>query len=74
MSTLTDTRVASTLDRMSAASREQVTAPDAGKLLYSLVRATRPETAVEFGMSMAAVRDNGTGRVVTTELTSEQSG
>jgi predicted O-methyltransferase YrrM len=50
--------------------------PDAGKLIYSLVRATRPETVVEFGMSMglsgihlaAAVRDNGTGRVVTTEL------
>jgi predicted O-methyltransferase YrrM len=50
--------------------------PDAGKLLYSLVRASRPETVVEFGMSMglsgihlaAAVRDNGTGRVVTTEL------
>jgi predicted O-methyltransferase YrrM len=50
--------------------------PDAGKLLYSLVRASRPETVVEFGMSLglsgihlaAAVRDNGTGRVVTTEL------
>ena len=25
--------------------------PDAGKLMYSLVRATRPETVVEFGMS-----------------------
>ena len=51
-------------------------APEAGKLLYALVRATRPETIVEFGMSLglsgihlaAAVRDNGTGRVVTTEL------
>lgn len=50
--------------------------PDAGKLLYSLVRASRPETVVEFGMSLglsgihlaAAVRDNGTGRVVTTEM------
>jgi predicted O-methyltransferase YrrM len=50
--------------------------PDAGRLLYSLVRATRPATVVEFGMSFgisavhlaAAVRDNGTGRVVTTEL------
>jgi predicted O-methyltransferase YrrM len=45
-------------------------------LLYSLVRATRPQTVVEFGMSLglsgihlaAAVRDNGSGRVVTTEL------
>ncbi|MDM4141782.1 MULTISPECIES: class I SAM-dependent methyltransferase [Mycobacterium] len=50
--------------------------PEAGRLLYSLVRATRPATIVEFGMSFgisalhlaAAVRDNGTGRVVTTEL------
>jgi predicted O-methyltransferase YrrM len=50
--------------------------PEAGRLLYTLVRASRPETVVEFGMSLgisalhlgAAVRDNGTGRVVTTEL------
>jgi predicted O-methyltransferase YrrM len=50
--------------------------PEAGRLLYSLVRATRPTTVVEFGMSFgisaihlaAAVRDNGSGRVVTTEL------
>lgn len=50
--------------------------PESGRLLYSLVRATRPATVVEFGMSFgisavhlaAAVRDNGSGRVVTTEL------
>ena len=50
--------------------------PEAGRLLYALVRATRPTTIVEFGMSFgisalhlaAAVRDNGTGRVLTTEL------
>ncbi|OBK22119.1 methyltransferase [Mycobacterium asiaticum] len=50
--------------------------PDAGRLLYSLVRAARPATVVEFGMSFgisaihlaAGVRDNGSGRVVTTEL------
>ncbi|ATA27314.1 O-methyltransferase [Mycobacterium lepraemurium] len=50
--------------------------PEAGRLLYSLVRATRPATVVEFGMSFdisavhlaAAVRDNGSGRVVTTAL------
>lgn len=50
--------------------------PEAGRLLYALVRAARPETVVEFGMSLgisaihlaAAVRDNGRGRVVTTEL------
>ena len=50
--------------------------PDAGRLLYALVRAARPATIVEFGMSLgisaihlaSAVRDNGSGRVVTTEL------
>jgi predicted O-methyltransferase YrrM len=50
--------------------------PEAGRLLYVLVRATRPSTVVEFGMSLgisaihlaSAVRDNGSGRVVTTEL------
>ena len=50
--------------------------PEAGRLLYLLVRATRPATIVEFGMSFgisalhlaSAVRDNGAGRVVTTEL------
>jgi predicted O-methyltransferase YrrM len=50
--------------------------PQAGRLLYALVRATRPGTIVEFGMSFgisalhlaSAVRDNGCGRVVTTEL------
>ncbi|WP_099037872.1 O-methyltransferase [Mycobacterium neglectum] len=49
---------------------------DAGRLLYALVRAVRPATIVEFGMSLgisaihlaSAVRDNGEGRVVTTEL------
>jgi predicted O-methyltransferase YrrM len=50
--------------------------PEAGRLLYALVRATRPQTVVEFGMSLglsgihlaSAVKDNGSGRVVTTEL------
>jgi predicted O-methyltransferase YrrM len=107
MSTLTDTKVASALDRMYAESHEQMIAlrngggrfadlqnasaqeradalsdvympvtPEAGKLLYSLVRATRPQTIVEFGMSLglsgihlaSAVKDNGLGRVVTTEM------
>lgn len=103
--TLQGARVASTLDRMYAESKNQMSllrerrgtfdrpmtaqeraeamsefyipvTPEAGRLLYSLVRATRPATIVEFGMSFgisavhlaAAVRDNGTGRVVTTEL------
>ncbi len=51
---------------------------EAGQLLYALVRAIRPETVVEFGTSFgistiylaAAVTDNGTGHVVTTELSS----
>src|ERR1700761_6542660 len=50
--------------------------PESGQLLYSLVRATKPATVVEFGMSFgisalhlaSAVRDNGAGRVVTTEI------
>ncbi|TDV40313.1 O-methyltransferase [Actinophytocola oryzae] len=48
----------------------------AGELLYALVRSSRPETVVEFGTSYgistlhlaAAVADNGTGHVFTTEL------
>lgn len=50
--------------------------PEAGDLLYNLVRAVRPRTVVEFGTSYgistlylaAAVRDNGAGHVITTEL------
>ena len=50
--------------------------PESGELMYSLVRACRPATVVEFGTSFgistiylaAAVRDNGAGRVVGTEL------
>jgi predicted O-methyltransferase YrrM len=50
--------------------------PEAGRLLYALVRAMKPSTVVEFGMSLgisaihlaSAVRDNGAGRIVTTEL------
>lgn len=50
--------------------------PDAGRWLYVLARGTAPGTILEFGTSFgistiylaAAVRDRGTGRVVTTEL------
>ena len=50
--------------------------PEAGRLLYSLIRAARPATVVEFGTSFgistihlaAAVRDNGAGHVISTEL------
>lgn len=53
----------------------------AGKLLYALARAIRPRTVVEFGTSYgistlylaAAVTDNGTGRVVTTELSPKKA-
>ncbi|AGZ43413.1 O-methyltransferase [Actinoplanes friuliensis] len=52
-----------------------VSAPG-GTLLYTLVRACRPQTVVEFGTSYgistihlaAAVADNGTGHVISTEL------
>jgi predicted O-methyltransferase YrrM len=47
-----------------------------GDLLYSLIRAGRPETVVEFGTSFgistiylaAAIEDNGTGHVYGTEM------
>jgi predicted O-methyltransferase YrrM len=50
--------------------------PQGGDLLYILVRAKRPSTVIEFGTSYgistiylaAAVADNRTGRVVSTEL------
>jgi predicted O-methyltransferase YrrM len=53
---------------------------EAGRLLYALIRASRPETVVEFGTSFgistiylaAGVTDNGTGHVVTTELSSKK--
>lgn len=55
-------------------------APDSGRLLYSLVRAVRPTTIVEYGMSYgistlhlaAAVRDNGEGHIITTEMSSHK--
>jgi predicted O-methyltransferase YrrM len=54
--------------------------PEAGKLMYSLIRAAKPQTVVEFGMSYgvstihlaAAVRDNGAGHVYTTELSAKK--
>jgi predicted O-methyltransferase YrrM len=54
---------------------------DAGRLLYALVRAIRPQTVVEFGTSFgistiylaAAVTDNGMGQVITTELSSKKA-
>ncbi|MFD5699766.1 O-methyltransferase [Streptomyces lasiicapitis] len=52
-----------------------------GRLLYNLIRAARPATVVEFGTSFgistlhlaAAVRDNGTGRVISTELSAAKA-
>ncbi len=54
---------------------------EAGNLLYALARAIRPETVVEFGTSYgisalylaAAVTDNGTGHVLTTELSEKKT-
>ena len=53
----------------------------AGKLLYGVTRAIRPETVVEFGTSYgistlylaAGVADNGTGHVFTTELSEKKA-
>jgi len=53
---------------------------EAGRLLYALARAIRPQTVVEFGTSFgistiylaAAVADNGTGHVFTTELSGKK--
>jgi predicted O-methyltransferase YrrM len=50
-------------------------APEVGRLLYLLVRTRRPARVVEFGTSFglsaihlaAALRDNGSGHLVTTE-------
>lgn len=55
--------------------------PDAGRLLYALVRGAASGTTVEFGTSYgistiymaAAVRDRGDGRVVTTELNADKA-
>ncbi|WP_086829191.1 O-methyltransferase [Allokutzneria sp. NRRL B-24872] len=52
-----------------------------GRLLYTLIRAIRPARVVEFGTSFgisalhlgAAVRDNGFGHVVTTELSASKA-
>ncbi|GAA3720745.1 O-methyltransferase [Gordonia hankookensis] len=63
-----------------AQDRYMPVSPMAGRLMYSLIRATRPVTVVEFGMSYgistlhlaAAVRDNGTGHVYTTELNAKK--
>jgi predicted O-methyltransferase YrrM len=52
----------------------------AGELFYALVRSARPATVVEFGTSFgistlylaAALADNGSGRVVSTELSADK--
>jgi predicted O-methyltransferase YrrM len=47
-----------------------------GKLLYGLARSVRAETIVEFGISTiflaSAIRDNGAGRLITTEFESSK--
>lgn len=51
-----------------------------GHLMYALIRASRPAVVVEFGTSFgistiflaAAVRDNGMGKVITTEFIAEK--
>ncbi|SNQ51163.1 putative O-methyltransferase [Frankia canadensis] len=55
-------------------------APEVGTLLYTLARASRPALVVEFGTSFgistihlaAALRDNGSGQIVTSELSASK--
>jgi len=62
-------------------SRFMAVAPEVGRLLYLLVRSRRPALAVEFGASMGisaihiavALRDNGQGRLITTEMNTEKA-
>jgi predicted O-methyltransferase YrrM len=72
---------ASAQERADAASdRYMPVSTTTGRLLYSLIRATKPDTIVEFGMSYgistlhlaAGVRDNGSGRIYTTELSAKK--
>ena len=56
-------------------------AAEVGRLLYTLVRLCRPTIAVEFGTSFglsaihiaAALRDNGRGKLIATELNSNKA-
>jgi predicted O-methyltransferase YrrM len=56
-------------------------APEVGRLLYLLVRTRRPARVVEFGTSFglstihlaAALRDNGSGHLVTTEQSNSKA-
>jgi predicted O-methyltransferase YrrM len=56
-------------------------APEVGRLIYLLVRSRRPARVVEFGTSFglstihiaAALRDNGCGRIITTEQSAEKA-
>jgi predicted O-methyltransferase YrrM len=56
-------------------------APEVGRLIYLLVRSRRPSFVVEFGTSFglstihiaAALRDNGFGRLVTTEQSASKA-
>ncbi len=56
--------------------------PEVGQLLYVLVRTRRPRIVVEFGASFglsgihiaAALRDNGEGRLISTELNAVKAG
>jgi predicted O-methyltransferase YrrM len=68
-------------ERSDAAAHIYMPVPRAGGvLLYQLVRAIRPKTVLEFGMSFgistlylaAAVRDNGIGEVITTEMSPDK--
>jgi predicted O-methyltransferase YrrM len=75
---------ASATPQQQADAKAQVYMPisaQGGELLYTLIRAVRPATVIEFGTSFgistlylaAAVRDNGAGRVISTELNASKA-
>ncbi|HEY7297853.1 MAG TPA: class I SAM-dependent methyltransferase [Xanthobacteraceae bacterium] len=81
----TDSRVQPASDRERAVLMRDIYMPvsrEVGRLLYVLARSRRARTIVEFGTSLgisgihlaAALRDNGGGRLVTTELDDIKAG
>lgn len=88
MGSVPELRSRSARDRLSARERADVlqdiympVSRETGRLLYALVRGCRPEIVVEFGTSFgistihlaAGVADNGTGSVVTSELSDRKA-
>ena len=73
--------VSAVLSRLRAGTPERSIAPEVGRLLYTLVVASRPQIVVEFGALAgystiylaSALRDIGSGSLITTELDAENA-